>query len=96
MKHAVLQLPENFAAELGSTTRTDDGSVVSVVFNDFKADSNPVDNTQTAEVATVNFEIPVTAYDSKFVLVQARGFCLSTGLVNHNCGIYCHFGNAKL
>ena len=79
MKHAVLQLPSNFAVELWSSTRTDDGSAVSVLFNDFKADSNPSDNSQTAEVATVNFEIPVAAYDSKFVLIEARGFCVSTG-----------------
>jgi hypothetical protein len=74
-----MQLPTGLPASGLSSTRTFDGSVVSIVFDIFKADSNTNDKTQSAEATILNFEVPVCPAGSGLVRVEARGFMATIG-----------------
>jgi hypothetical protein len=74
-----MQLPTGLPASGFSSTRTSDGSVVSIVFDKFKANSDANDKTQSAEATILNFEVPVSPAGSGLVRVEARGFMATIG-----------------
>jgi hypothetical protein len=74
-----MQLPTGLSASGLSSTRTSDGSVVSIVFDKFKANSDTNDKTQSAEATILNFEVPVSPGGSGLVRVEARGFMATIG-----------------
>jgi hypothetical protein len=74
-----MQRPTDMPATGVSSTRTDDGSVLAVLFDHFKADSSPGDQTQSAEASVLNFEVPLAASNRGLVRLEARGFMATIG-----------------
>ncbi len=74
-----LALPTGLADKGVSATRTDDGSVLAVIFNACKAESTPNDQTQSAEAAVLNFEVPLATGSNGLVRVEAHGFMGTAG-----------------
>ena len=74
-----MQLPIGLPQSGVSTTKTDDGSVISVVFDAMRADSQPSDQTQSAEATILNFEVPLVANSQSLVRIEARGFLATVG-----------------
>lgn len=63
-----------------SATRTDDGSVVSVMLENCRALSLASDDTPAAESAVLNFEIPLVGSQAGLVRLEARGFIATVGV----------------
>lgn len=74
-----MQLPIGLPATGVSSTRTSNGSVTAVIFDACQADSNSSDQTQAAEAAVLNFEVPLVAGGQGLVRVEARGFMATVG-----------------
>ena len=74
-----MQLPTGLPDRGVSSTRTDDGVAMSIIFDNFKVQSNPTDQTQSAESAVLNFEVPLAADSTGMVRVEARGFMATSG-----------------
>lgn len=74
-----MQLPTGLPTSAASSTRTSDGSILGIIFDKFKADSSPSDQTQSAEATVLNFEVPITPAGSGLVRIEARGFMATSG-----------------
>jgi hypothetical protein len=74
-----MQTPTGLPVTGVRSTRTDDSSVLAVLFDDFKADSTPSDQTQSAEASVLNFEVPLAAGNKGLVRLEARGFIATVG-----------------
>lgn len=74
-----MQLPTGLPKSNTGSTNTDDGSVVSVVFDAMCADSQLSDQTQSAEATVLNFEVPLVANPYGLVRIEARGFMATVG-----------------
>lgn len=69
-----MQRPTGLSTTVASSTQTEDGRVISVLFDDLKADSSIRDSTPSVESKVMNFVVPLTEGIQKSVRVQARGF----------------------
>lgn len=74
-----LKAPTGLPNADASSTYTNDGSVLSIIFNACKVESNPSDQTQAAEVKVLNFDVPVVASSNSLVRIEARGFMATEG-----------------
>lgn len=74
-----MQSPIGLPASSAGSALTGDGSVLSIIFDKFKADSNPNDKALAAEANVLNFEVPITPAGSGLVRVEARGFMATSG-----------------
>ena len=52
---------------------------MSIIFEKFRADSAPSDQTQSAESALLNFDVPLAAGSKGMVRVEARGYLATVG-----------------
>lgn len=80
MKSTSMQRPTGLPTTAASSTQTEDGRVVSVIFEDLKADSSIRDSAPSVESKVMNFAIPLAEGSQKFVRVHARGFRAVAGL----------------
>jgi hypothetical protein len=74
-----LQLPTGLPTEGVGTTRTSNGSVVSILFDACIAESSSRDRSLSAETFVLNFEVPVATGTKGHVRVEAHGFSASFG-----------------
>jgi hypothetical protein len=74
-----LRFPTGLPVKGVHHTRTDDGSVLAVIFDSYKAESTTNDQTQSAEAAVLNFEVPLAPGSNGLVRVEAHGFMGTAG-----------------
>lgn len=74
-----LKPPTDLPSTEAGNAYTNDGSVLSIIFDACKVESNPSDQTQAAEVKVLNFEVPVAAGSNAIVRIEARGFMAAQG-----------------